>query len=63
MIPISWTNRASGMSKLKIKEMDSRYLFIVLYLWLEKMLSRGDYHRRRTEVKGSDLEHDQVESG
>ncbi|MDA1314777.1 MAG: glycosyltransferase family 2 protein [Acidobacteria bacterium] len=63
VIPISWTNRASGMSKLKIKEMDSRYLFIVLYLWLEKMLSRGDYHRRRTEVKGSDLEHDQVESG
>jgi dolichol-phosphate mannosyltransferase len=44
-IPISWTNRKAGVSKLKIKEMGSRYLFIVLYLWLEKFLSRGDYHR------------------
>src|ERR1035438_7589288 len=45
VVPISWTNRKSGMSKLKIKEMGSRYLFIVLYLWLEKHLARGDYHR------------------
>jgi dolichol-phosphate mannosyltransferase len=46
ILPISWTNRKSGMSKLKIKEMGSRYLFIVLYLWLERHLSRGDYIRR-----------------
>jgi dolichol-phosphate mannosyltransferase len=45
VVPISWTNRAAGVSKLKIKEMGSRYLFIVLYLWLEKHLARGDYHR------------------
>lgn len=45
VIPISWTNRKTGISKLKIKEMGSRYLFIVLYLWLEKTLSQGDYHR------------------
>jgi dolichol-phosphate mannosyltransferase len=45
--PIRWTNRKSGISKLKLREMGSRYLFIVLYLWLEKMLARGDYHRRR----------------
>jgi dolichol-phosphate mannosyltransferase len=45
VIPITWTNRQTGVSKLKIKEMGSRYLFIVLYLWLEKYLSRGDYHR------------------
>ncbi len=44
-LPISWTNRKSGESKLKIKEMGSRYLFIVLYCWLEKKLARGDYHR------------------
>jgi dolichol-phosphate mannosyltransferase len=25
--------------------MGSRYLFIVLYVWLEWHLSRGDYHR------------------
>lgn len=46
VIPISWTNRQAGVSKLKIKEMGSRYLFIVLYIWLERMLARGDYHRR-----------------
>ena len=46
VVPISWTNRKTGISKLKIAEMGSRYLFIVLYLWLEKYLSRGDYHRR-----------------
>jgi dolichol-phosphate mannosyltransferase len=45
IVPISWTNRKSGMSKLKIKEMGSRYLFIVLYVWLEHHLSRGDYLR------------------
>ena len=44
-IPISWTNRKTGISKLKIREMGSRYLFIVLYLFLEKHLSQGDYRR------------------
>ena len=44
-IPITWRNRRTGAAKLKIKEMGSRYLFICLYIWLEKYLSRGDYHR------------------
>lgn len=43
VLPISWHNRATGVSKLKLKEMGSRYLFIVLYIWLEKHLARGDY--------------------
>jgi dolichol-phosphate mannosyltransferase len=30
--------------------MGSRYLFIVLYLWLEKHLSRGDYHRKNRDA-------------
>ena len=42
-IPITWRNRTSGVAKLKIKEMGSRYLFICLYVWLEKYFSRGDY--------------------
>lgn len=45
-IPITWRNRRSGKAKLKIKEMGSRYLFICLYVWLEKYLSRGDYLRQ-----------------
>jgi dolichol-phosphate mannosyltransferase len=43
VIPTDWTNRAAGVAKLKMKEMGSRYLFIVLYVWLESTLSRGDY--------------------
>ncbi len=42
-IPITWRNRRTGEAKLKIKEMGSRYLFICLYVWLEKYFSRGDY--------------------
>jgi len=43
VVPTSWTNRTSGEAKLAMKEMGSRYLFIVLYVWLESTLSRGDY--------------------
>jgi dolichol-phosphate mannosyltransferase len=45
VVPITWRNRRSGAPKLKIKEMGSRYLFICLYVWLEKYFSRGDYKR------------------
>ncbi len=45
-IPISWKNRKYGVAKLKIKEMGSRYLFIMCYVLLEKLLSRDDYRRR-----------------
>lgn len=46
VIPITWRNRRSGISKLKIREMGSRYLFIALYCWLEKYFARGDYSRK-----------------
>jgi dolichol-phosphate mannosyltransferase len=46
IVPVTWTNRRHGVSKLKLQEMGSRYLFIVLYVWLEKHLSRGDYRRQ-----------------
>jgi len=45
VIPITWRNRRTGAAKLKIKEMGSRYLFICLYIWLEKYFSRGDYQK------------------
>jgi dolichol-phosphate mannosyltransferase len=47
VIPISWRNRRAGESKLKLREMGSRYLFIALYCWLEKYFSRGDYRARK----------------
>jgi dolichol-phosphate mannosyltransferase len=49
-IPITWRNRRSGVAKLRIREMGSRYFFIVAYVWLEKYFSRGDY--RRPVIKG-----------
>ncbi|MDB6140884.1 MAG: cell wall biosynthesis glycosyltransferase [Verrucomicrobiaceae bacterium] len=48
--PVQWRNRRTGEAKLRIREMGSRYLFIILYLWLEKYFSRGDY-RKQTENK------------
>ena len=50
VIPITWRNRRSGVAKLKIKEMGSRYLFICLYVWLEKQLALDDYRKRRAQV-------------
>ena len=48
VVPICWRNRKTGISKLKLQEMGSRYLFIVLILWLEKHLTRGDYSREQS---------------
>jgi dolichol-phosphate mannosyltransferase len=45
VMPISWRNRRAGVAKLKIKEMGARYMFIVLYMWLEKYFSRGDFRK------------------
>jgi dolichol-phosphate mannosyltransferase len=45
VIPITWKNRRAGLAKLKISEMGSRYFFIMMYVWLEKHFSRGDYHK------------------
>jgi dolichol-phosphate mannosyltransferase len=44
-LPISWRQRKVGTSSLHLQEMGSRYLFIVLYVWLERALTRGDYRR------------------
>ena len=46
VVPISWKNRTKGVAKLKLREMGSRYFFIIAYLWLEKYFSRGDYHKK-----------------
>lgn len=50
IVPISWTNRTAGESKLALNEMGSRYLFIILYVFLEHHLSRGDYRRDSKEI-------------
>ena len=45
VVPIRWRGREHGTSKLRLEEMGSRYLFIVLLVFLEHHLSRGDYRR------------------
>jgi dolichol-phosphate mannosyltransferase len=45
VIPISWRDRREGVSALKIEEMGTRYLYIVLNIWLEKLLTHSDYRR------------------
>ena len=50
VVPNDWINRKAGVSKLRVQEMGSRYLFIVLYCFIEKWLSKKDYHRQRQET-------------
>lgn len=48
VLPNKWYNRKEGESKLKIKEMGSRYFFILVYCFVEKYFSRGDYKKKLT---------------
>jgi len=50
VVPNGWTDRKQGVSKLKIKEMGSRYVFIILYCFIEKWLSKGDYYRSAQQL-------------
>jgi dolichol-phosphate mannosyltransferase len=45
VVPISWRNRRFGVSALHLEEQGSRYLYIVLNVWLEKLLTGKDYKR------------------
>jgi dolichol-phosphate mannosyltransferase len=47
--PVRWTNRKAGVSKLRLQEMGSRYAYIILMVFLEHHLSRGDYRRTGSE--------------
>ena len=49
VLPNSWTNRKYGESKLKIKEMGSRYFFIMMYCLIEKYFSRGDFNKNNNK--------------
>jgi dolichol-phosphate mannosyltransferase len=40
IIPINWQNRKIGKAKFKMKELSSKYLFTLLYCFLEKILLR-----------------------
>jgi dolichol-phosphate mannosyltransferase len=46
VLPNSWTNRKAGESKLKIREMGTRYFFILMYCLIEKYFSKGDFKKK-----------------
>jgi dolichol-phosphate mannosyltransferase len=46
VLPNSWRNRKTGESKLNIKEMGSRYFFILIYCFIEKYFSMGDFKKK-----------------
>lgn len=46
VVPNSWRNRKFGVSKLKIREMGTRYLFILLYCLIEKFFSKKDFKKQ-----------------
>ncbi|MEP7291079.1 MAG: glycosyltransferase family 2 protein [Chloroflexota bacterium] len=58
VMPISWSNRSVGVSHLKLKEQGSRYLFTLLTVWFEWLLTRNDYRRSEQEkfIPWSDVE-------
>ncbi len=49
VVPIGWRSRKAGVSRFSAKEMGSRYLYIILNVWLERLLTRGDYQRPQGE--------------
>lgn len=53
VVPNIWRNRTKGLAKFKIKEMGSRYFFIIFYCLLEKWLSKGDYKKINSLAKAS----------
>ena len=55
VVPNDWFNRTEGVSKFKIREMGSRYMFIILYCYLEKLLSKHDY-KARGDLRESQLQ-------
>lgn len=42
VVPVNWYGRTAGVSKLSIRTLGRKYLFTVLYLWLERHLMRDE---------------------
>ena len=46
VLPNSWVNRKNNVSNFKIREMGSRYFFILIYCLIEKYFSKGDFRKK-----------------
>ena len=49
VVPISWINQPNKTSNLRIKEMGSRYFFIIFYCFIEKWMTHKDYYKKEKE--------------
>ena len=45
VVPTNWYNRRHGKSNLRIKEMGSRYFFVIFCVLFEKILCNKDYQK------------------
>ena len=50
VLPITWSGRTAGVSSFKIKEMGSRYMYVVLNIWLERLLTHADMGYSRKHI-------------
>lgn len=48
-VPIAWYGRTAGVTKLRLRVMMRKYLFTMLYVWLEKHLIADEYVTPRKE--------------
>ena len=46
VVPISWSNRKKNVSKFHIKEMRNKYIFTILYVWIEKILLKKNFKKK-----------------
>lgn len=58
VVPVNWYGREAGVSKLTLREMGRKYLFTVLYVWLEKHLMADEYTRPTTISRSGMRERD-----
>jgi len=47
-IPINWYGRVSGVSKLKLSELQKKYFFTLIYCWLEKLMLKDEVTKERS---------------
>ena len=47
VVPISWYGRASGISKYNLREVQRKYDFSILYVWLEKSLLKNEFKGKK----------------
>ena len=51
VVPVSWKERQKGATKLRLKEMGSQYLFIIVYCAVERFLMGKNYRSEPSDFE------------